>query len=145
MNSMINTRISELLQKENPPFVTGSVSFGGYYARGYDAFSINATARKNEEASALEAIYSEAERARRFGFKKGELESAKAKMLSDYENRFKQKDKIDNDTYIEGIQNYFLTGEPLTSIDFDFEFLKQVIDGITAEEISARFKGCHDR
>ena len=33
-----------------------------------------------------------------------------------------------------------LTGEPLTSIDFDFEFLKQVIDGITAEEISARFK-----
>ncbi|MCE5346140.1 MAG: insulinase family protein [Bacteroidales bacterium] len=140
MNSMINTRISELLQKENPPFVSGSVSFGGYYARGYDAFSISATARKNEEASALEAIYTEAERARKFGFTKGELDRAKAKMLSNYENQYKQKDKIDNDTYAEGIQNYFLTGEPLTSIDFDFEFLKQVIDGISAEEISERFK-----
>ena len=140
MNSMINTRINELLQKENPPFVSGYVNFDGYYARGYDAFSITATARKNEEAKALEAIYIEAERARRFGFTKAELDRAKAKMLSDFENRYKQKDKIDNDTYIGGIQSYFLTGEPLTSMDFDFEFLKQVIDGITVEETSAKFK-----
>jgi zinc protease len=140
MNSMINTRISELLQKENPPFVSGSVSFGGYFARDYDAFSINATARKNEEGKALESIYTEAERARRFGFTKGELDRAKAKMISDFENRYKQKDKIDNDTYAGGIQSYFLTGEPLTSIDFDFEFLKQVIGSITPEETSARFK-----
>ena len=65
MNSMINTRIGELLQKENPPFIGGSVSYGEYYARGYNAFSINASVRKNEEAKALEAIYTEAERARR--------------------------------------------------------------------------------
>jgi len=140
MNSMINTRISELLQKENPPFVSGSVSFGGYYAREYDAFTISATARKNEEGKALEAVYAEAERARRFGFTKGELDRAKAKLLSDFENRYKQKDKIDNDTYVDDIQNYFLTGEPLISMDFDFEFLKQVIGGITLEETSAKFK-----
>lgn len=140
MNSMINTRINELLQKENPPFVSGSVSFDGYYAREYDAFTISATARKNEEATALEAIYTEAERARRFGFTKGELDRAKAKMLSDFENRYKQKDKIDNDTYVSGIQSYFLTGEPLTSMDFDYDFLKQIIGGITPEETSAKFK-----
>jgi zinc protease len=140
MNSMINTRINELLQKENPPFVSGSVSFDGYFARDYDAFTINATARKNEEATALEAIYAEAERAKRFGFTKGELDRAKAKMLSDFENRYKQKDKIDNDTYAGGIQSYFLTGEPLTSMDFDYDFLKQVIGSITPEETSAKFK-----
>ncbi len=140
MNSMINTRIGELLQKENPPFIGGSVSYGEYYARGYNAFSINASVRKNEEAKALEAVYTEAERARRFGFNESELKRAKASMLSSFENNYKQKDKIDNDSYVSGIQNYFLTGEPLTSIDFDFEFLKQVIDGITPEEISARFK-----
>ena len=140
MNSMINTRISELLQKENPPFVVGSVSFGGYYARAYDAFSITAIANKNEEAKALEAIYSEAERAKRFGFTDGELSRAKARLISDYENYYKQKDKINNDTYIGGIQDHFLTGEPLTSIDFDYDFLKKVIDGITAEETSAKFR-----
>ncbi len=140
MNSMINTRISELLQKPNPPFVSGSISFGGYYARDYDAFSISAVARKNEEAAALEGIYTEAEKARRFGFTKGELDRAKASRLSTYENNYKQKDKIDNDTYIAGMQDYFLVKEPLTSMDFDYEFLKKVIDGITVDEVSARFR-----
>ena len=140
MNSMINTRIRELLQKGNPVFVNGSISFGSYYPRDYDAFSISAIARKNEEATALDAIYTEAERARRFGFTKGELDRAKARMLTESENTLKQKDKISNDTYASWIQNYFLTGEPLTSADFDYEFLKQVIDGITPEEISAKFR-----
>ena len=140
MNSMISTRISELLQKGNPPFISGSVSFGDYFARGYDAFSITAAARKNEEALALESIYAEADRARRYGFTKGELERAKATMLSSFENYFKQKDKIDNDTYVESIQSYFLTGEPMPSIDFEFEFLKEVITGITPDEVSAKFK-----
>jgi zinc protease len=140
MNSMINTRISEMLQKQNPPFVSGSISYGSYIPRGYDAFSITATARKNEEEKALEGIYSEAERVRRFGFTPGELERAKARLLSNYENTWKQKDKIDNETYISGIQEYYLNGEPLTSIDFDYEFLRKVIGGITPEEVSAKFR-----
>lgn len=140
MNSMINTRINELLQKPNPPFVSGSISFGGYYAREYDAISISANARKNEEAIALEAVYTEAERARRFGFTEGELKRAKASRLSTFENNWKQKDKIDNDTYISGIQNYFLMSEPLTSMDFDYEFLIQIIEGITLEEINERYR-----
>lgn len=140
MNAMINTRINELLQKPDPPFISGSISYGGYYARGYDAFSLSATARRNEEAQALEGIYREAERARRYGFTEGELKRAKAARLANYENNFKQKDKIDNDSYIGGMQDYFLTGEPLTSMDFDYEFLKQVIDGIPVSEVSAKFK-----
>ena len=140
MNSMINTRISELLQKGNPPFVSGYVSYQGYYARGYDAFMISATPRKNEEAIALEAVYTEAERARRFGFNKNELDRAKARMMANYENFYKQKDKIDNDTYVNGILDYYLSREPLTSVDFDFEFLKQVIDGINPEEITEKFR-----
>ncbi len=140
MNSMINTRINELLQKGNPPFVTGSISLGSYYPRGYDAFSITAIARKNEEAVAFEAVYAEAERASKFGFTKGELDRAKARMLANFENTVKQKDKISNDTYVGWIQNYFLTGEPLTSADFDYEYLKEVVDGITPEEISAKFR-----
>lgn len=140
MNSMMNVRINELLQKGNPPFVQGSVGFGGYYPRKYDAFVISASARQNEEAQALEAIYAEAERARRFGFGRAELDRAKARTLVNLENTFNQKDKISNDTYASWIQNYFLTGEPLTSADFDLEFFRQIQDGITPEEVSAKFR-----
>ena len=140
MNSMIGSRISELLQRENPPFPSGSIYYGSYFPRKYDAFSISATAKLNDEALALEAIYTEAERAKRFGFSKGELDRAKARNLANLENTFKQKDKITNDTYAEWVQGYFLTGEPATSADFDLEFFSQVMDGITAEEISAKYK-----
>jgi zinc protease len=139
MNSMMSVRITELLQKGNPPFVNGSVFYGEYLGK-YDAFMISATARQNEEAVALEAIYTEAERAKRFGFGKDELDRAKARTLSTLENTFKQKDKISNDTYARWVQQYYLTGEPATSADFDFEFFKQVMDGISAEEITAKFR-----
>lgn len=140
MNSMMSTRINELLQKSNPPFISGAVNFGSYYARNYDAFTIYANARRNEEALAFEAIYTEAERARRFGFFPGELSRARASRLASFENYYKQKDKIRNDTYIQGMQDYFLTGEPLTTVEFDYEFLKMVIDGITAEEITSKYR-----
>lgn len=140
MNSMMGVRINELLQKANPPFVSGSVYAGNYIPRKYDAFRISATARKNEEAIALEAIYTEAQRAKIFGFGKAELDRAKARNLSNLENTYKQKDKISNDTYASGIAQYFLTGEPATNADFDLEFFKQIMDGITAEEITAKFR-----
>jgi len=140
INSMLGSRISELLQKPDPPFINGSIHYGSYYPRGYNALVISASARHNEEALALESIYTEAERARRFGFFKNELDRAKARMLTYFENTYKQKDKIDNDTYVQSIQENFLNGEPLTSIDFDFEFLRKVIDGITPEEVSERFR-----
>ena len=140
MNSMMNVRINELLQKPNPPFITGSVNAGGYIPRKYDAFSITASARKNEEARALEAIYTEAARAKKFGFGKAELDRAKARMLSNLENTFKQKDKINNDTYASAVANFFLTGEPATDADFDFDFYKKIMDGISADEVSAKFR-----
>lgn len=140
MNSMISTRINELLQKGNPPFVAGSIYDGGYIAKKSDAFRIGVTARKNEEAIALEAIYTEAERAKRYGFGKGELDRAKARTLSGLENAQKQKDKISNDTYARRIQQYYLDGEIVTTPDFNLDFFKQIMDSITPEEITAKFR-----
>ncbi|MGA1978445.1 MAG: insulinase family protein [Bacteroidales bacterium] len=140
MNSMMNARIGELLQKANPPFISGSVYAGSYIPRKYDAFTISAMARKNEEAAAFEAVYTEAARARKFGFGKNELDRAKAKNLSNLENTFKQKDKISNDTYVSWIEEYFLRDEPATSADFDLEFFRKVMDGITPEEVTARYR-----
>lgn len=140
MNMMLSSRIAELLQKPNPPFISGSIDFGGYYPRNYDAFSISATARQNEEGLALQAIYSEAERVRQHGFTSAELSRAKANLFSSMENYYNQRNKIDNDTYISGIQSYFLNGEPLTSIEFDFEFLNLILDGISKEEIDELYR-----
>jgi len=139
MNNMMATRISELLQKGNPPFITGHVNYSEL-VRGIDVLMISASANPDKEDIALQAIYTETERARRYGFSKGELERAKANLLTSYENYYKQKDKISNDDFINRMQEHYLNGEPLVSPDFEYEFAKSVIPSITTEEVSEFFK-----
>lgn len=138
-NAMAAQRINELVQKGVPPFITGTVRYGGF-VRGYDVFSIGASSKENGEEEAFEAIYREAERIRVHGFTEGELERAKADILTEWETYYKERDKIDNDTWISAMQDHYLTGEPLTSTEFDYEAVKALLPGITVEEVSAKAK-----
>jgi len=141
MNAMMRNRFSEIVQKGTPPFVSGSLSYGPFIARDYNALALTASVRENEESKALEAVLTEFERARRHGFTEGELTRAKATMLSNFENRFKQKDKISNDAWAEEVMGHFLTGEPVPSLDVQYDYYKQVLPTITKEEVSDRLKG----
>ncbi len=136
---MSGIRIEELLQKGNPPFVAGWTQPSDF-VRGYDSYVIGALANPNEEARAFEAMLIETERIKRHGFVNSELERAKANFLIALESQYKQKDKIDNDSYCSEISSYFLTKEPAPGIDFTYAFANSVIPGITVEEISAKAK-----
>ncbi|HWS01281.1 MAG TPA: pitrilysin family protein, partial [Prolixibacteraceae bacterium] len=138
-NSMMRERISEMLQKGVPPFVGGSVGFGGF-VRGYDVMSVSTTSKPDQQDVALRAIYTEAQRLLRYGFTPGEVERAKSNMLTQIETQWKQRDKIRNDSYVDNIQDNFLSNEPLTSIDFDWQAVQKLLPGITTEEISAKAK-----
>ncbi|MDR2130740.1 MAG: insulinase family protein [Odoribacteraceae bacterium] len=138
-NGMFSQRISELLQKGNPPFINGSSGFTGL-VRGVDAYAISATAKPNEEALALEAIYRENERVKRFGFTEGELQRLKTNTLVSIESSYKQRDKITSDSYVDNIKSHFLAGEPLDDAEYSYQFYKAIIPTITLEEVSALAK-----
>lgn len=138
-NRMMSDRVNEILQRANPPFMSGSVSYGGF-ARGYDMLAINATAHPNRMEDALKAIYTEALRVKQHGFTQSELERAKKNIMSMMENQWKQQDKIRNDQHIRKMQAHFLQGEPLISVDFEWEYLQEILPGITVEEVSEMAK-----
>ena len=52
--------------------------------------------------------------------------------------RWKQKDKIRNDQFIRGMVNHYLAGEPLPSIDFEWQFVQAILPTVTVEEMSAK-------
>lgn len=139
INSAVSARIEELLQKGNPPFIAGMIGSSGL-VRGYNTFYISAACRPETERTALDAIYREAERIRRFGFTQGELDRVKAEYLTSFETYYKEKDKIHNESYVSAIQEYFLTGEPMNSIDFENEFIHQVIPGITVRDMNQKYR-----
>jgi len=136
---MTRDRISELLQKGVPPFVMGSISYGGF-VDGYEVLNIEATAKPNEDEIAFKTIFTEAQRINKHGFTSGELERAKTNFLTSLESRYKQRDKINNDTYARDCKSNFIGNEPLTSIDFDWQFAQAILPTISVDEVSAHAK-----
>lgn len=136
---MTRDRINELLQKGVPPFVNGSINYGGL-VDGYEAYNIAATAKPDQDDLAFRSIYTEAIRLYLHGFTPGELDRAKTNLLTSYESRYKQRDKISNDQYARDFKAYYIQGEPLTSMDFDWDFIQKVLPTITVEEVSAKAK-----
>lgn len=138
-NSMIRSRIGELMQQANPPFMSGNIGIGGF-VRGYNAYDISTTAKPNEEAIALETILTENERIKKFGFTNSELERVKTNMLVGLESAYKEKDKTDNESYIKEMQSHFLEQEPIVDFEYYYTIAKQIIPAITVAEVNAKAK-----
>lgn len=138
-NQMLRARISELLQKGNPPFINGGIGFSGFM-RGYNSYNISTTAKPNEEDVALEAILTENERVKRYGFTPSELERIKTNTLVGLESAYKEKDKTDNESYIEEMQAHFLENEPMVDFEYYYQTAKALIPTITVEDIAALAK-----
>lgn len=141
--SLTNQRLQELTQKENPPFIFGSVSFGSY-ARGYDAFGAFAAAGTGDVNKALNALVEEIERVKRYGFTAAELERAKKTIQANYERAWNNRDKTESDNYVDEYVNHFLQQEPIPGIDKEYEYVKTLVPGITLEEVNAVSKKFKD-
>ena len=136
-NSMFASRISELLRKENPPFIYGSSYYGGFIARDLNAYTISVTLNPGEEARGLEAILTENERVRRHGFTRTELDRAKANLLTAVETSYNKREKRSHDQFCGSYRGHYLTNDPAPGIEFIFEFVEEILPGIGLEEINA--------
>lgn len=135
INSLVNERLNELTQKENPPFIyayTGTDQF----IRGYEAYLSFAVLGNGSTKAATDALMAETERARNFGFLATELERAKANMLNEAEQAFKEKDKTNSSDLVSEYLNNFLEGNPIPGPENRYKFLQQVLPGITLNEIN---------
>ncbi|WP_237567017.1 pitrilysin family protein [Odoribacter sp. Z80] len=137
-NSMIDARIGELMQQANPPFLGGNIGFSGL-VRGYDSYGISVSAKPNGEAEALEAILTENERVRRYGFTSTELERVKTNMLVGLEASYKEKDRVPHESFIQSMQAHFLEQEPMVDFEYYYRYVTRLIPTITVEEVNAKF------
>ena len=135
-NAMMGLRLEELVQKGNPPFVFGVINYGDF-ERGYEALSIITLPKPNEEALALTAIITEFERVQRHGFTQGELDRAKANILTRWEKYYKERDKISNEEYINDYVDHFLEGDAFLSAEHGYMLVQTLLPTITLEDFSA--------
>lgn len=134
--NMLNQRLQELTQNENPPFLYGSADFDSY-ARGYEAFNAYASAGTGDVKKALHALTEEIERAKRYGFTESELERIKKSTMARYERAYNDRNKTESGAYVEEYMRHFLDHEPIPGIEKEMEYVKALLPGITLDEVNA--------
>ncbi len=135
-NDMLNSRLTEIAQKPDPPFL-GAVSSRGRFVGSKDVYVLSALVGDGGIPRGLRAIYTEGERVARFGFTATEIERQKATAMRYFERALVEKETEDTDAYAEEFTRAFLQGEPTPGIQYEYELHKLFMPGITLDEVNA--------
>lgn len=133
-SQMLDTRLSELAQKPNPPFL-GAGSGTGHLVRSADAFSLGFVVADTGVRRGLDAVLTEVERVERHGFTAPELARAKRSLLRRLEQSYAERDKAESGVLVDEYVEHFLTGEAIPGIAREFELAKQLLPGIGVAEV----------
>ncbi|HEY6977479.1 MAG TPA: insulinase family protein, partial [Chitinophagaceae bacterium] len=134
--AMINQRLNELTQQPDPPFVFGNTGFSPFL-RGYRSFTSFAFLGNKPVKDAIDSLVTTTETIKKFGFLQSELNRAKSDLLNQTQRAFSNKDKTESSRFVQEYINNYLSASPITGIENRYNFIKQVLAGITLQEVNA--------
>ena len=140
--SMLNRRLSEVVQQAGCPFVSASASDGNYiFAKTKDALTLDATPKEMEQMDeALTAVLVEARRVAEHGFTPTEYNRFKADYLSSLDKTYENREKRTNTLFYRQCLGHFLSNEPMPSIDYTYETMKQIVPMLPFDAINGTAK-----
>ena len=139
--SMLNDRLREYAEKPESPFLQASAGDGTYLlSRSVDAFELDVLPKDGQMDAALTAVLTEARRAAEFGFTPTEYKRFKANYESNLDKQYSNKDKRFNSQFVGQYVQHFLNSEPIPSIDFTHENMKQLVPMLPLEVVNMVMK-----
>lgn len=139
-NQMISSRLEEIAQKPEAPFLFGSSSYGSFIGD-KDAFSLIAVAKtaKDIEAS-IATLLTENERVKQYGFAQTELDRAVKSTLSRIENMYNERDKTKSVELLQEYVRNYLKDESIPGIEKEFEMHQKYLPTIQLSEVNSLIK-----
>ena len=137
MANMLNTRLNEIAQLPDCPFLGAGSSYDSYLmSRTKDAFCLSGYAKDGQELETLEALYKELRRVSLYGFTATEYERAKADYLSALEKVYTNRDKTENETYGRSYCSNYINGDPIPSIADKYQIIQMIVPNLPVELIN---------
>lgn len=137
ISSMLNARLSELVQSANPPFTRASSYYSDFFvAKTKEAFALSASSKADGIETALKTLLQEAERARRFGFTESEYARARANYLQNLESAYNEREKTKHGSYVREYVQNFLNGEPIPGIEAEYSMMNQLAPNIPLQAMN---------
>ena len=138
---MLNSRLAELGEKPDCPYLQAGVSDGTYLlSKPKDAFDVGIVPKEGQMNAAVKTVITEARRAAEFGFTATEYGRSKANTLSSLDKEYSNKDKRYNSQFVNQYVQHFLANEPIPSIDDYYQLMKQLVPAIPIDAINAVMK-----
>jgi zinc protease len=143
-NSMLGSRLQEIMQKGDAPFIQAQSGFSAY--QGGLVPNINAfqTVAVSKSGATLEkaftAALAENERMSKYGFLQSELNVVKKNIEAGNEKKLKEKNKTSSVAFVKNYLNNFLTGTSIPSTEYSYELTKKTLAEITLAEVNALAK-----
>jgi zinc protease len=135
-NAMFSSRLEELKNASNPPFIFGFGGYSGGWARGWESFQLFAICGVDKIQPATEALVKESMKIKKFGFTAAEFDRAKAAMLTGYEKSYNERDKTESKSRVDELVRHFLTNEPVPGIEWEYNLVKNNLSKITLAEVN---------
>ncbi|MEO5648255.1 MAG: insulinase family protein, partial [Chitinophagaceae bacterium] len=135
-STLLNQRLREVTQKENPPFVSAFAGFDGF-VRDIESFFAQIAIGNGDASKALSAYVEELERVKRFGFSVAELDRAKKNIITGMERAYNERDKTESANHVGEYIRNFLEKEVIPGIEAEFELTKILVPQITLDEVNA--------
>ena len=141
ISNMLNTRLNELTQTAEPPFIGASVTDGDFFlSKTKGAFMGGVACKEDGVNKALASLVREMERARQFGFTASEYARAKAEYLRMLESAYNERNKVKNDSYSQDYVRHFVDNEPIPGIENEYAIMNQIVPNIPVEAINQFMK-----
>lgn len=135
-NSMINSRLSELTQQADPPFIMAQSSYSGLFGP-INVYQSVAVCHNGRIEEGLTAVLLENERVKKYGFTESELERNKRSLLNYMEKAYNEREKQQSTSYADEYKrNFLMTEEPIPGIENEYNYFRTFLPEITLKELN---------
>jgi zinc protease len=135
ISGMLTQRFNELREKPDPPIMGSQAGYSAMMPE-KSIFQLVAIVPETGIEKGVEALIMESERVVQHGFTEGELGRQKKEIFTSYENSYNERDKTNSANYAAEYLRNFLLDEPIPGIEFEFDFVKEFLQGISLEEVN---------
>ncbi len=135
-NQMMSSRLEEIAQKPDAPFLFGNSSYG-HFIGDKDAFTLLAVAKTGKDITAsMQKLITENERVKQHGFVQSELDRAVKASASRLENLYKERDKTKSAEVLQELIRNYLKGESIPGIEYEYALYQKFLPTITLQEVN---------
>ena len=138
--NIYSKRLNEKLMLENPPYTQAQTSYSNLFSKNKMCFQTLAIASQDKQLDALHTLAVENERIKKHGVTEVELQNSINDFLVYQEQLFNERNNLNSSNYFPSIENNFLNGDAMPSIEYTYDLISNLVPTITVNDVNSLIK-----